>query len=85
MVKKKDEGIEKIRNAIEEYIKLHDNQVTFYGDFIALDVEDDNYSGDVTFCYGPKKDVLSLLKHFRKMVKEEKEKPKGEKEVFVNW
>ena len=75
---KKDKGLEKIMDAIEEYINLHDNQVMFYGDFIALDVEPDDYSGDVTFCYGIKKDILKQLKYFKKMVKEEKE-------YFINW
>ena len=76
--KAKDKGIEKIKDAIEEYIAMHDNQVIFYGDFMALDVEPDDCSGDVTFCYGMKKDIFKLLKDFKKMVKEEKD-------VFVNW
>jgi len=78
MKKKKDKGIEKIGKAIEEYLELHKNEVAFYGDFLALDVEPDDYSGDITFCYGDKKLILKLLKDFRKMAKKEKDE-------FVNW
>ena len=78
MTKKKDKGIEKIGNAIEEYLKNHNNEVAFYGDFLALDVEPEDYSGDTMFCYGDKKLILKLLKDFRKTVKKDKDE-------FVNW
>jgi len=78
MTKKKDKGIEKIGKAIEEYLENHKNEVVFYGDFLALDVEPDDYSGDIMFCYGDKKLILKLLKDFRKNVKKEKHE-------FINW
>jgi len=77
MVKKKEEKIDKVMNAIDKWAEEHGNNVMFFGSFVAFNKNSDIVE-DRIICYGDK-DILKIsIDEFNKAFKKEKEQ-------FINW
>lgn len=77
-MEKPSKELQGIINAIEKWMKKHDNNVSFVCDFVAFKGKDFDVVDDRMLAFGPKETLTISLDELTKDIKKEKDD-------FVNW